>query len=80
MDYACVDVTDVPGASIGDVATLLGRDGDGAIRVEELAAWADTIPYEILCGLGRRVKRRYVRATADKRVASPATERAAESS
>ena len=61
MDYFCVDVTDVPDASIGDVATLLGRDGEGVIRVEELAAWADTIPYEILCGLGRRVKRRYVR-------------------
>lgn len=80
MDYACVDVTDVPGASIGDVATLLGTDGDGVIRVEELATWADTIPYEILCGLGRRVNRRYVRATTNTRVAAPATERAAESS
>ena len=77
MDYACVDVTDVPGASIGDVATLLGRDGEGAIRVEELAAWADTIPYEILCGLGRRVKRRYVRASGPALVAAQASKQAA---
>ena len=60
MDYVCVDVTDVPGASVGDVATLVGRDGDERIRVEALARLADTIPYEILCGIGRRVKRRYV--------------------
>lgn len=60
MDYTTVDVTDVPGAEVGDVVTLLGADGDDAIPATELAALADTIPYEILCGIGRRVKRRYV--------------------
>ena len=39
----------------------LGTDGDASIPVEELARLADTIPYEILCGIGRRVKRRYLR-------------------
>ena len=77
MDYVCVDVTDVPDASSGDVVTLLGRDGEGVIRVEELAAWADTIPYEILCGLGRRVQRRYVRAPRPPLVASEEPGRAA---
>ena len=65
MDYVCVDVTRVPGAEVGDVVTLLGRDGSERIRAEELAALADTIPYEILCGLGRRVKRRYKNGTDD---------------
>lgn len=60
MDYTTVDVTDVEGAEVGDVVTLLGTDGDEAIPATELAALADTIPYEILCGIGRRVKRRYV--------------------
>lgn len=63
MDYVLVDVTDVPGASVGDVATLLGSDGDECVRVEELAHLADTIPYEILCGIGRRVVRRHIHAT-----------------
>ncbi len=60
MDYTTVDVTDVPGAEVGDVVTLLGADGDDAIPATELATLADTIPYEILCGIGRRVKRRYL--------------------
>lgn len=62
MDYTCVDVTRVPGARVGDPVTLLGVQEGERIRVEELAAVADTIPYEILCGIGRRVKRRYLGA------------------
>ena len=61
MDYICLDVTDVPGAQVGDPVTLLGQDGDEAITVQELADLADTIPYEILCGIGTRVRRRYIR-------------------
>lgn len=59
MDYVCVDVTHVPGTSVGDVATLLGGDGQERIGVEELATLAQTIPYEIFCGIGRRVRRVY---------------------
>jgi alanine racemase len=61
MDYVCIDVTDLPGAQVGDGVTLIGRDGEEEVSVRELAGLADTIPYEILCGIGRRVKRRYVR-------------------
>jgi alanine racemase len=60
MDYVCVDVTRVEGARVGDLVTLIGLDGEQRITVRELAAHAETIPYEILCGLGRRVRRRYV--------------------
>ena len=47
MNMFMVDVTDVPGAAAGDVATLLGRDGDEAVTAEALAGWAGTIHYEI---------------------------------
>lgn len=60
MDYICVDVSHVADAGVGDVVTLLGRDNGACIHLSELATLADTIPYEILCGIGRRVKRRYV--------------------
>ncbi len=59
MDYTSVDVTRVPGASVGDVVTLLGSDGGERILAADLAGWAATIPYEILCGIGRRVRRVY---------------------
>lgn len=57
MDYTTLDITDVPGAAVGDRVTLVGRDGDACITVEELASLAGTSPYELLCGLGRRVVR-----------------------
>jgi len=44
----------------GDEVVLLGESGDVSIRVEELAAWAETIPYEVLCGINTRVPRIYV--------------------
>jgi alanine racemase len=59
MDLMTVDVTDVPGISLGDEAVLIGQDGPSEIRVEQVAAWADTISYEILCGLTSRVPRIY---------------------
>ena len=59
MDYVMVDVTEIPGVRVDDEVTLVGRDGDLSVGVDDLARWADTIPYEILCGLGRRVVRTY---------------------
>ncbi len=47
MNMFMVDVTDVPGAAAGDVATLLGRDGEETVSAEALAGWAGTIHYEI---------------------------------
>ena len=59
MDYVMVDVTHIPGVRVDDEVTLVGRDGAERVGVEDLARWADTIPYEILCGIGRRVLRTY---------------------
>jgi alanine racemase len=47
MNMFMVDVTDVPGAAAGDVAVLLGREGDEMVSAEALAGWAGTIHYEI---------------------------------
>ena len=60
MDVTVVDLTDVPDARPGDAATLVGRDGDEEIRVDEVAARCGTISYEILTGLGRRLPRVYL--------------------
>lgn len=59
MDYTTIDVGQVPGAVVGDEVTLMGGNGDAAIALAEVAAWAGCIPYEFLCGLGRRVVRVY---------------------
>ncbi len=65
MDQIVVDVTAIPEAACGDTATLIGADGDLEITVEELAAKAGTIPYDILTGIGMRVHREYVNDKAD---------------
>ncbi len=57
MDYLMIDVGSVPELRVGDEVTLIGRDGNEEIRVEDLARLIPTIPHEITCGLGKRVKR-----------------------
>lgn len=60
MDFVMVDVgPDGGGAGIGDVATLIGTDGEHTIALDEFAAWAGTISYEIIARLGPRLARRY---------------------
>lgn len=70
MDLMTVDVTDIPGASEGDEATIIGRQGDECISVWELANLCRTIPWEILCRIGARVPRIYVGEGAAKPVLS----------
>lgn len=60
MDLTMIDVTDVPEAAVGDEAVLIGSQGEGQIRAEELAQWAETISYEIFCGISSRVPRIYL--------------------
>ncbi|MDG4474760.1 alanine racemase [Thiovibrio frasassiensis] len=52
MNACMADVTDIPGVKAGDEAVLLGGQGAGEIRAEEIARWSDTINYEILCLFG----------------------------
>ena len=57
MDLCMIDVTDVPGVSVGDSVEIFGPD----MPVERLAEILDTIPYEILTSVSPRVSRTYFR-------------------
>jgi alanine racemase len=61
MDLTMVDVTDVPGVEVGDEVVLFGDQGDAVLPIEEVAAGSETLPYEIMCTIGKRVTRIYVR-------------------
>ena len=57
MDQMLADVTEIEGVAAGDEAVLIGRSGNEIISAEDVAAWAGTISYEILCSAGSRVER-----------------------
>ncbi len=59
MDYMMVDVTDIPEAAVGDTAVLFAPNSN-ALTVEEFAALGQTIPHELISGLGPRITRRFV--------------------
>ncbi len=61
MDQLMVDISDIPEARVGDEAVIFGADGDKMISVDELAQIGNTISYELLCMIGRRVPRVYLR-------------------
>jgi len=61
MDMCMADVTDVPGVRTGDIATILGEDGDERLLASEQTAPFGGIPNDILCSIGRRVPRVYLR-------------------
>lgn len=61
MDQCMIDITAVPDAQVGDTVTLIGRDGGTQITVDELAKLLDTIHYEIVCGISKRVTRVYLK-------------------
>jgi alanine racemase len=61
MDLPLIDVSDIPGVQVGDEVILLGKQRSEEIHVFELARWAETIPYEIFCGTGKRVPRLYAK-------------------
>jgi alanine racemase len=57
MDLTMIDVTDIEKVQPGDEVVLLGRQGDAEISADEMAAWANTISYEILTSISNRVPR-----------------------
>lgn len=59
MDLTMVDLTDVPGAAPGDEVILWGGSGEQSISVNEVARLVQTISYEMLCTVGKRVPRIY---------------------
>jgi alanine racemase len=59
MDAITIDVTNVLGVQVGDVVTIIGDDQTETITAEEVAAWSNTISYEVLTSIGTRVHRHY---------------------
>jgi alanine racemase len=57
MDLTVVNISGLEGVEVGDVATLVGEDGDQRITVDEVAELAGTISYEILTGFTGRLPR-----------------------
>ena len=60
MDLTMVDVTGIEGVALGDEVVLWGKQNEAEVRVDEVATWANTISYELLCAVGRRIPRTYV--------------------
>jgi alanine racemase len=60
MDLTTIDITESPRLKPGDDVTLLGQEGRFSINAQEMARWAGTISYSVLCGIKPRVERVYV--------------------
>src|SRR5712691_4681820 len=60
MDVTMIDVTDVEGAEIGDVATIHGTDGKQVLPANRVARSIGTVTSDLLCAVSQRVPRLYV--------------------
>ena len=76
MDLTMVDLTPVPEAKVGDDVVLFGDQDGAALALEEVAAGSQTLPYEIMCTIGKRVTRIYVRGGRPVKLTSLVGERA----
>ena len=61
MDQMMVDVSGIPDVTEGQMVTLLGQEGKEKIQVEDLARWGGGFHYEIVCNIGKRVPRIYIK-------------------
>ncbi|OHE87225.1 MAG: alanine racemase [Verrucomicrobia bacterium RIFCSPLOWO2_12_FULL_64_8] len=59
MDQTVVDVTGLPDVKCGDEVVLVGRQGSSEVSIDEFSGWSDTIPWETLCSVTKRVPRIY---------------------
>ena len=67
MDQCMIDISDIDGVKVGDTVTVIGRSGGCEISMDDAAAWAGTINYEVACLVGKRVPRVYIK---DKEITS----------
>lgn len=61
MDQLMIDVTHIPDVRIGDDVVIMGQESGLCVSAEELAEIQDTINYEIVCNVGKRVPRVFIR-------------------
>ncbi len=60
MDLTLLDVSEVPGVKVGEEVLFIGKGPQASITALEISEQLDTVPYEILCSIGKRVPRVYV--------------------
>ena len=60
MDQLMVDVTDIQNVEMDTEVVLIGRSGNEVITADDIACLIDTIGYEIVCGINKRVDRVYI--------------------
>lgn len=60
MDLTMIDLTEAPPAAVGDEVVLFGEQEGTVLTLEEVAEGSRTLPYEIMCTIGKRVTRIYV--------------------
>ena len=60
MDQMMVDVTEIPEVAMGDEVILIGQSGTEKITADDMGAMLDTIGYEIVCDISKRVERLYL--------------------
>ncbi len=75
MDYTMIDVGPIPGVRVGDTVTLIGKADGREVPMTEVASLAGTIPYEIACSVGKRVRRLYEKPAPATRHAGEPTRR-----
>lgn len=61
MDQLMLDVTDIPDIQEGDTVTIVGTDGENTLSFDEMAEIGNTVNYEKICIIGKRVSRIYTR-------------------
>ena len=61
MDQCMIDVTDVPDVKLGDEVIIIGSDGKNSITVDDIAKATNTIKYEIMCALGQRLPKKFIK-------------------
>lgn len=60
MDQMMVDVTEIEDVKVEDIVTVIGRDGNEEIFIDDLGELADKFNYEFVCGISARVERKYI--------------------
>lgn len=76
MDLTMVNLDAVPDARVGDEVVLFGEQQGTPLALEEVARGSETLPYEIMCTIGKRVTRIYVRGGRPVKLTSLVGERA----
>jgi len=60
MNLTLCDITGLEGVRAGDEVVFLGSQGGETIRADDIALWAESISYEVLCSIGQRNRKEYL--------------------